>query len=206
MAMRVHRTCYKHRKLLTTFSILTRQSQVQLLQVQLATPCTTCTIVRSLHMYKFNSLSPVTLVCPSHHEEQITRCLCTLIPAPIQTKHVSMSAGGPQQLAVEQRRISQFKEEWERILEKYKVPEPFWSVKWIIEHVLRKHPGHSKVHIICISLSSERERELCLTLSLSRESPSLSAFLSLSLSLSLSLDLPCMHAYMCTCYIIVFGT
>ena len=190
--MRAHRTCYKCRKLLTNFSILTRQSQVQLLQVQLATPCTT--IVRSLHMYKFNSSLPVTLVYPSHHKEpEITRCLRALIPAPIQTKHVYISASGPQQfiryIAVEARRISQFKEEWERILEKYKVPEPFWSVKWIAEHVLRKHP-HSEVHIIMyFSL-----------LSLSRAlSDSLSLYLSLSLSLSLSLDLPCTYTYMCTC-------
>ena len=63
--------------------------------------------------------------------------------APTQTMYVSSSMQ-QRYVTVRERRLSRFKEEWERILRECEVSEPFWSVKWIVQHVLRKHP-HSEV-------------------------------------------------------------
>ena len=32
--------------------------------------------------------------------------------------------------------VERFKEHWEKVLEKHRVPEPMWSVRWIVEHVM----------------------------------------------------------------------
>ena len=42
------------------------------------------------------------------------------------------------------REVSKFKEQWVRILSECGVSEPHWSVKWIVQHVLRGNP-HNKV-------------------------------------------------------------
>ena len=139
----LHQTySYRPRNLFTRFSILTQKSS----QVQLTTPRTT---IRYLHHDKLMSSSLVRSVSHSHREQQITRHLHALIQAPIQTMNLSSVHG---YIVVKERRISHFKEEWERILEEHEITEPFWSVKWILEHVLRKYP-HSAVYIVHLSLS-----------------------------------------------------
>ena len=35
-------------------------------------------------------------------------------------------------------RVSEFRRHWEGVLEEYGVPEPIWSVRWIMEHVLQR--------------------------------------------------------------------
>ena len=50
-----------------------------------------------------------------------------------------------QKCEVKEKILSRFKKEWMRILTDYGVGEPFWSVKWIMEHVLRKHPKSGEV-------------------------------------------------------------
>ena len=146
---RLHQTySYKHRNLFTRFSILTQQSS----QVQLTTSYTTA--IRYLHRNKLTySTSLVSSVSHSHHEQQITRHLHALIQPPIQTMNLSsVHVHDGYSAVVKERRISCFKEEWERILEEHEIAEPFWSVKWIVEHVLRKYP-HSEVYIVHLSLS-----------------------------------------------------
>lgn len=138
---------YKHRNLFTRFSILTQQSS----QVQLTTPYTTA--ITYLHHNKLTySTSLVSSVSHSHHEQQITRHLRALIQAPIQTMNLSSVHVHDGYIVVKEKRISRFKEEWERILEEHEIAEPFWSVKWIVEHVLRKY-SHSEVYIMHLSLS-----------------------------------------------------
>ena len=138
---------YKHRNLFTRFSILTQQSS----QVQLTTPYTTA--ITYLHHNKLTySTSLVSSVSHSHHEQQITRHLRALIQAPIQTMNLSSVHVHDGYIVVKEKKVSRFKEEWERILEEHEIAEPFWSVKWIVEHVLRKYP-HSEVYIMHLSLS-----------------------------------------------------
>lgn len=50
-----------------------------------------------------------------------------------------------QKCEVKKETLSCFKKEWMKILMNCGVGEPFWSVKWIVEHVLRKHPKSSEV-------------------------------------------------------------
>ena len=60
---------------------------------------------------------------------------------------LSTAGGSAMQLPVYEvrdREISRFKEQWVRILSECGVSEPYWSVKWIIQHVLRGNP-HNKV-------------------------------------------------------------
>ena len=44
---------------------------------------------------------------------------------------------------VRERKLSHFKEEWVRILREHDVGEPFWSVKWIVQHILGGNHRHS---------------------------------------------------------------
>ena len=134
MASHVHWTTYcKHRKLLTSSLTVTQQSHTQIMH----------TTIRFLSKTLYSSSVPL---CPCLNLRQITRHL-HVFQAPIHTKYVSSAQQG--YVAVRERGLSCFKEEWERILKEQDVTEPFWSVKWIIEHVLRKY-SHSEV---CISLS-----------------------------------------------------
>ncbi len=41
--------------------------------------------------------------------------------------------------------VAAFRDHWEEVLEEHEVPEPTWSVKWIMEHVLRG--GRSTYHV-----------------------------------------------------------
>ena len=56
-----------------------------------------------------------------------------------------------QKCEVREKTLSGFKKEWIRILTDCGVGEPFWSVKWILEHVLRKHPNGGEVCLIKLS-------------------------------------------------------
>ena len=133
MASHVHWTTYcKHRKLLTSSLTVTQQSHTQIMH----------TTIRFLSKTLYSSVP----LCPCLNLWQITRHL-HVFQAPIHTKYVSSAQQG--YVAVRERGLSCFKEEWERILKEQDVTEPFWSVKWIIEHVLRKY-SHSEV---CLSLS-----------------------------------------------------
>ena len=136
MATRVHRTCCKHRRLVTCYLILTQQSHIQL-------------TMHTTTRFPYKLISSSVSLSPSHHYEQRIRHLRVHdFQAPIQTMHVSSVQ---KYVVVRERRLCGFKEEWERILKERGVAEPFWSVKWIIEHILRKHP-HNEVHL-SLSLS-----------------------------------------------------
>ena len=120
-------SCYKYRRLFTSsFRILTRNSHFQTTTIRFPNENSSVTLNRYYrHQYK----RQIRYVHAFH--------------APTQTMHVS-SMQQQKYVVVRERSLSHFKEEWIRILRECEVAEPFWSVKWIVEHVLRKHP-HSEV-------------------------------------------------------------
>ena len=81
--------------------------------------------------------------------------------APARAMHLSsVQCRTEKCVVVRERTVTHFKKEWEKILEQCEVPEPFWSVKWIVEHVLRKHPN-SEVPL-SLSLSPSLSTSPCL--------------------------------------------
>ena len=102
--------------------------------------CTWCTCRRTFTSSASTLTQPSHLHTTSHNfpdshrgEMKCSPCIPRLNLSTMQHRYM-----------VREKMLSCFKEEWTRILRECEVDEPHWSVKWIVEHVLRKDP-HGEV-------------------------------------------------------------
>ena len=106
------------------------------------------TVTASAIMLKY-LINDLNVFAKNYHHRETRRCLSE--------SRILASSGNSRSrqllqhiYKVKERRLSHFKEEWTRILTEQKVVEPFWSVKWIVQHVLSKYPNSEVSERECI--------------------------------------------------------